>query len=110
MATWLFSDTLCVFSHIFLHLLTKTQLPDLGPLGGHGLANPRDFLFPVAHIDDQLHSAWQIACKMNGQMFAISQDHSPFDVLAWHGNVVPFKVSSNTFKFLAEAHELFSMT
>ena len=36
---------------------------------------------------------------MNGRMFAIAQDHSPFDVLAWHGNVVPFKVSISTLGF-----------
>ena len=34
------------------------QLPELGPLGGNGLANPRDFEFPVASFDiDQ--SAWK---------------------------------------------------
>lgn len=30
------------------------ELPDLGPIGGHGLANPRDFLFPVAAVDEEL--------------------------------------------------------
>lgn len=30
------------------------ELPDLGPIGGHGLANPRDFMFPVAAIDEEL--------------------------------------------------------
>jgi len=68
------------------------ELPDLGPLGGHGLANARDFLFPVAHIDDELHKDWTIVNKNNGKYHAIGQDHSPFDVVAWHGNVVPYKV------------------
>lgn len=68
------------------------ELPDLGPLGGHGLANPRDFLFPVAHIDDQLHVPWTIVNKGNGKYSAIEQDHSPYDLIAWHGNVVPYKV------------------
>ena len=71
------------------------ELPDLGPIGGHGLANPRDFLVPVAHIDEleELHSNWEVVCKLNGKLEAIGQDHSPFDLVAWHGNVVPYKVS-----------------
>jgi homogentisate 1,2-dioxygenase len=68
------------------------ELPDLGPLGGHGLANPRDFLYPVAYIDDELHVDWSIVNKNNGKYIAIQQDHSPFDLVAWHGNVVPYKV------------------
>lgn len=71
------------------------ELPDLGPIGGHGLANPRDFLVPVAYIDDldELKTEWEIVCKLNGKLEAIGQDHSPFDLVAWHGNVVPYKVS-----------------
>ncbi|KAJ4345468.1 uncharacterized protein N0V89_011599 [Didymosphaeria variabile] len=72
-------------------------LPDLGPLGGHGLANPRDFLYPVAAIDDELHVDWQIVNKTNGQLTAIVQDHSPFDLVAWHGNVVPYKYDLTKF-------------
>jgi len=62
------------------------ELPDLGPLAGHGLANPRDFLYPVAHIDDDLHVQFEIVMKNNGKTIALDQDHSPFDVVAWHGN------------------------
>lgn len=69
------------------------ELPDLGPLGGYGLANPRDFLYPVAHIDEELHKPFSIVVKNSGKHFAIQQDHSPFDVVAWHGNCVPYKVS-----------------
>ncbi|KAH9874017.1 hypothetical protein IAQ61_004645 [Plenodomus lingam] len=73
------------------------ELPDLGPLGGHGLANPRDFLYPVAAIDDNLHVDWQIVNKINGELVAIQQDHSPFDLVAWHGNVVPYKYDLTKF-------------
>ncbi|PGH11938.1 homogentisate 1,2-dioxygenase [Polytolypa hystricis UAMH7299] len=73
------------------------ELPDLGPLGGHGLANPRDFLYPVAHIDDNLHEYWSIINKNNGKYNEISQDHSPFDIVAWHGNVVPYKYDLTKF-------------
>lgn len=68
------------------------ELPDLGPIGGHGLANPRDFLFPVAFIDEELHVGWEVVNKINGKYTVIEQDHSPYDLVAWHGNVVPYKV------------------
>lgn len=67
------------------------DLPDLGPIGGHGLANPRDFLFPTAHIDDSLQVDWEVISKSNGKYVCMAQDHSPFDVVAWHGNAVPYK-------------------
>jgi homogentisate 1,2-dioxygenase len=73
------------------------ELPDLGPLGGHGLANPRDFLYPVAAIDEDLHVDWHIVSKTNGQLVCIQQDHSPFDLVAWHGNVVPYKYDLTKF-------------
>lgn len=73
------------------------ELPDLGPIGGHGLANPRDFLYPVAHIDENLHEDWLIVNKANGKYNAIKLDHSPFDVVAWHGNVVPYKYDLTKF-------------
>lgn len=68
------------------------ELPELGPIGGHGLANPRDFLFPKAYIDEELHRDFVIVVKNNGEHMAIDQNHSPFDVVAWHGNAVPYKV------------------
>ncbi|KAL2007772.1 hypothetical protein VTN00DRAFT_7754 [Thermoascus crustaceus] len=73
------------------------ELPDLGPIGGHGLANPRDFLYPVAYIDDELHEDWIIVNKANGKYNAIQQDHSPYDLVAWHGNVVPYKYDLTKF-------------
>ncbi|KAM5353418.1 hypothetical protein ACJ41O_000068 [Fusarium nematophilum] len=76
------------------------ELPDLGPLGGHGLANPRDFLYPVAHIDEEIHVPFTIVVKNNGKHVAIKQDHSPFDVVAWHGNCVPYKYDLT--KFVAQ--------
>lgn len=71
------------------------ELPELSIIGGHGNANPRDFMSPVAYMDDpeEIHQPWQIVDKINGEYFAIQQDHSPFDVAAWHGNCVPYKVS-----------------
>ncbi|TFK35605.1 homogentisate 1,2-dioxygenase [Crucibulum laeve] len=71
-------------------------LPELGPLGGNGLANPRDFEFPVASFDiDQ--SPWEIVYKVCGQLHSCSQEHTPFDVVAWHGNYVPYKYAMEKF-------------
>ncbi|KAL0063450.1 hypothetical protein AAF712_009654 [Marasmius tenuissimus] len=72
------------------------QLPELGPLGGHGLANPRDFEHPVASFDlDQ--TAWKIIYKVSGQLHECAQEHTPFDVVAWHGNYVPYKYAMEKF-------------
>lgn len=72
---------------------SRWELPELGPLGTHGLANSRDFLHPVAHIDENLHEDWSIVHKGNGVLNLLKQDHSPYDVVAWSGNHVPYKVS-----------------
>jgi homogentisate 1,2-dioxygenase len=71
---------------------SRWELPDLGPIGGHGLANPRDFLYPVAHIDEDLHAKWTVVTKFNGTYNQFQQDHSPYDVVAWHGRYAPYKV------------------
>ncbi|PSN39395.1 Homogentisate 1 [Blattella germanica] len=67
------------------------QLPNLGPIGSNGLANPRDFLTPVACYEDRDVLGYKMISKFQGQLFQAEQDHSPFDVVAWHGNYVPFK-------------------
>ena len=72
------------------------ELPDLGPIGANGLANPRDFLYPVAFFED-LEEEFTILNKYQGYLFASSQDHSPFDVVAWHGNYAPFKYDLSRF-------------
>ena len=75
---------------------THFQLPDLGPIGANGLANPRDFLTPVAHYED-IKTDFTIISKYQGKLFAAQQDHSPFDVVAWHGNYAPYKYDLNNF-------------
>lgn len=75
------------------------SLPDLGPLGGNGLANPRDFETPIACFEiDQ--SSWEIVYKVAGQLHACHQEHTPFDVVAWHGNYVPYKYDMEKFIFV----------
>ncbi len=66
------------------------RLPDLGPIGANGLANPRDFLAPVAAFEDR-EGDFRIATKFQGRLWEASIDHSPLNVVAWHGNYVPYK-------------------
>ncbi|XP_076818170.1 homogentisate 1,2-dioxygenase-like [Clavelina lepadiformis] len=72
------------------------QLPDLGPIGANGLANPRDFLTPVAYFEDR-KCQYTIVSKYQGKLFAAKQQHSPFDVVAWHGNYAPYKYNLDNF-------------
>lgn len=73
------------------------KLPDLGPIGANGLANPRDFLTPVAHYVDEEVPGFKILNKYQGSLFVAEQNHSPFDVVAWHGNYVPYKYDLSKF-------------
>lgn len=73
------------------------KLPDLGPIGANGLANPRDFLTPVAHYEDKEIEDYRIVSKYQGSLFEALQDHSPFDVVGWHGNYVPYKYNLENF-------------
>lgn len=63
------------------------ELPELGPLGANGLANARDFLHPTAQYEI-VQEPWEIVYKLGGKFFKSTQNHSPFDVVAWHGNYV----------------------
>jgi homogentisate 1,2-dioxygenase len=66
------------------------RLPDLGPIGANGLANPRDFLAPVAAYEDR-DGDFRIVGKFLGRLWEAEIDHSPLDVVAWHGNYAPYK-------------------
>ncbi|KAF4122740.1 homogentisate 1,2-dioxygenase [Geosmithia morbida] len=95
-------------------------LPELGPMGSSGLANPRDFQSPVASFDDdddddghhrhggdaedarggrkkRRKRAYTVTAKFNNTLFTTEQDHTPFDVVAWHGNYHPFKYDLGRF-------------
>jgi homogentisate 1,2-dioxygenase len=66
------------------------QLPDLGPIGSNGLANPRDFLTPHAWYEDK-EGQFELVAKLNGHLWRADINHSPLDVVAWHGNYAPYK-------------------
>jgi homogentisate 1,2-dioxygenase len=66
------------------------RLPDLGPIGANGLANPRDFETPVAWFEDR-DEAVEVVQKSLGNLWTTTLDHSPLDVVAWHGNLAPWR-------------------
>jgi homogentisate 1,2-dioxygenase len=72
------------------------RLPELGPIGANGLANARDFLAPVAAYEDR-DEPCELVAKFLGRLWAAPMDHSPFDVVAWHGNLVPCKYDLRRF-------------
>jgi len=65
-------------------------LPERGPIGANCLANPRDFLTPVAAYED-LDQPSRMVVKWGGTFWSSQIDHSPLDVVAWHGNYAPYK-------------------
>jgi homogentisate 1,2-dioxygenase len=75
------------------------RLPELGPIGANALANPRDFLAPVAAYED-LDAPIQVVQKFAGHLWAADYDHSPLDVVAWHGNYAPYKYDLARFNVL----------
>ena len=72
------------------------RLPDLGPIGANGLANPRDFLTPCAAYEDT-EGDFRIIAKFLGGLWSAQIDHSPLDVVAWHGNYAPYKYDLTRF-------------
>jgi len=72
------------------------RLPDLGPIGANGLANPRDFETPVAWFEDR-DEPTEVIQKSLGSLWITSLDHSPLDVVAWHGNYVPWRYDLSRF-------------
>ena len=79
------------------------RLPELGPIGSNGLANPRDFETPVAAFEDRDGTFRQDA-KFLGRLWTAEIDHSPLDVVAWHGNYAPYKYDLSKFVALEHGH------
>ena len=74
----------------------KFTLPNRGPIGANCLANPRDFKTPVAAWEDK-ETDCRIHVKWCGRFYVTGIDHSPLDVVAWHGNYAPYKYDLRTF-------------
>jgi homogentisate 1,2-dioxygenase len=75
------------------------RLPELGAIGANGLANPRHFLIPVAAYEER-DEAFEVVVKFTGNLWAAAFDHSPLDVVAWHGNYAPYKYDLRRFNTL----------
>ncbi|KAL2019412.1 hypothetical protein VTK56DRAFT_9703 [Thermocarpiscus australiensis] len=89
-------------------------LPELGPIGSNGLANARDFQVPVACFEEEEEEEdkarggaartasdgpheYTVTAKFNNALFRTVQRHTPFDVVAWHGNYYPYKYDLGRF-------------
>lgn len=75
---------------------TAFRLPDMGPIGSNGLANSRDFLTPHAAYED-IDGDCELLAKFGGHLWRTTLDHSPLDVVAWHGNYAPYKYDLRRF-------------
>jgi homogentisate 1,2-dioxygenase len=75
------------------------RLPELGPIGANGLANPHDFLAPAAAFEDR-SGRFRLISKFQGALWESELDHSPLDVVAWRGNLAPFKYDLRRFNTL----------
>ncbi len=72
------------------------RLPELGPIGANGLANSRDFETPVAWFED-VEGEFELIAKFGGNLWSCEIDHSPLDVVAWHGNYAPYRYDLKRF-------------
>jgi homogentisate 1,2-dioxygenase len=79
------------------------RLPELGPIGSNGLANPRDFETPSAWFDND-DGPTEVILKFLGDLWRTHLDHSPFDVVAWHGNNVPYKFDLALFNVMGSVN------
>ena len=75
------------------------RLPELGPIGSNGLANARDFLAPVAAFEhgEGADGGYELVKKSGGHFWRAPMKQSPFNVVAWHGNLAPVKYDTANF-------------
>ncbi|MEO7334939.1 MAG: homogentisate 1,2-dioxygenase, partial [Caldimonas sp.] len=75
------------------------RLPELGPIGSNGLANPRDFHAPRAACEDPagVDAPYELVKKFGGALWRADANASPFNVVAWHGNLVPYVYDTRHF-------------
>jgi len=75
----------------------KFTCPERGPIGANCLANRRDFLTPVAAYEEREGRTTRVTVKWCGRIESCEIDHSPLDVVAWHGNYAPCKYNLRHF-------------
>ena len=72
------------------------RLPELGPIGSNGLANPRDFLVPCAAFEEG-DGPYELVKRHGGQLWRADAASTPFNVVAWHGNLTPYQYDTRHF-------------
>jgi homogentisate 1,2-dioxygenase len=75
------------------------RLPELGLLGSNGNANARDFEAPVAAYED-VDGDFELIAKFQGHLWRAPINHSPLDVVAWHGTHVPYRYDLRRFNVI----------
>lgn len=75
------------------------RLPERGLIGANGLANLRDFQTPVAAFEN-ITGKLTLISKFQGLFWTAAIDHSPLDVVAWHGNLAPYRYDLKRFNTL----------
>jgi homogentisate 1,2-dioxygenase len=76
----------------------RLRLPERGPIGSNGMADARHFQAPTASFEDRVcPSGFQLVSKLGGSLSTATMQHSPFDVVAWHGNHAPFSYDLSLF-------------
>lgn len=71
-------------------------LPQLGPIGANGLANPRHFQYPTA-LYELVQEEISLLCKHQNKLWVATGNHSPLNVVAWHGNYAPYSYDLSLF-------------
>jgi homogentisate 1,2-dioxygenase len=92
-----------VRGYVFENFGTPFSLPELGFVGQSGMANPRDFRAPTAAYDDT-EGPFEVIHKVAGNLWTSTYDHSPLDVVAWHGNSVPYVYNLRDFQVMASVN------
>ena len=77
----------------------RLDLPERGPIGTDGLANARDFEYPVACYED-VGGDFELTCKLDGRLYSATVSRSPLDVVAWHGNLAPYRYDLSRFNVI----------
>lgn len=71
-------------------------LPPLGTMGANALANPRHFQYPKAAFE-QIEKEVSLLCKHQNRLWQATANHSPLNVVAWHGNYAPYSYDLSLF-------------
>ena len=89
-----------VRGYVFENFGRPFVLPELGFIGQSGMANPRDFRAPTAAYDHDFERPVEVIHKIGGNLWRAAYDHSPLDVVAWHGNSVPYVYNLRHFQIM----------